>query len=47
MEVLRREGAHVDALRPDLIGLNLPKGGREVLARIKADTGLKTIPPSS
>ena len=47
MAVLRREGPHVDALRPDLIllDLNLPKmDGREVLARIKEDADLKTIP---
>jgi CheY-like chemotaxis protein len=44
---LRREGAHTDAVRPDLIllDLNLPrKDGRELLADIKADPGLKTIP---
>jgi two-component system, chemotaxis family, response regulator Rcp1 len=47
MDFLSREGAHADAPRPDLIllDLNLPKmDGREVLARIKQDEGLKTIP---
>jgi two-component system, chemotaxis family, response regulator Rcp1 len=47
MDFLRREGAHIDAPRPDLIllDLNLPKmDGREVLTRIKQDDGLKTIP---
>ena len=47
MTFLRREGAHVDAPRPDLIllDLNLPKmDGREVLAHIKEDASLKTIP---
>ena len=47
MEFLRREGAHALAPRPELIllDLNLPRmDGREVLARIKADDSLKTIP---
>ena len=44
---LRSEGAHAEAIRPDLIllDLNLPrKDGREVLAEVKADPDLKTIP---
>jgi CheY-like chemotaxis protein len=44
---LRREGVYSDAPRPDLIllDLNLPKmDGRQVLAIIKADPKLKTIP---
>ena len=47
MAFLRREGDHARAPRPDLIllDLNLPKmDGREVLANIKQDVGLKTIP---
>ena len=44
---LRREGAHADAARPDivLLDLNLPrKDGREVLAEIKEDQDLKKNP---
>jgi len=47
MAFLRHEGTHIDAPRPDLIllDLNLPKmDGRQVLARIKEDDNLKTIP---
>ena len=44
---LRHEGVHLHAPRPDLIllDLNLPRiDGREVLAQIKRDEDLKTIP---
>ncbi len=47
MAFLRRQGNHQGAPRPDfiLLDLNLPKmDGREVLANIKADESLKTIP---
>ena len=47
MSFLRREGTNVRAPRPDLIllDLNLPKmDGRQVLALIKEDNSLKTIP---
>lgn len=44
---LRREGKYADAVRPDLIllDLNLPrKSGREVLGEIKTDPALRHIP---
>lgn len=47
MSFLKHEGVHLQAPRPDLIllDLNLPKmDGREVLARIKQDDSLRTIP---
>lgn len=47
MAFLKREGEYASASRPDLIllDLNLPKkDGREVLAEIKEDPTLKTIP---
>jgi CheY-like chemotaxis protein len=47
VDFLRREGGHRDAPRPDLVllDLNLPRlDGREVLARIKSDPGLRSIP---
>jgi CheY-like chemotaxis protein len=44
---LRREGKYADAVRPDLIllDLNLPrKSGREVLEEVKGDPALRNIP---
>jgi two-component system, chemotaxis family, response regulator Rcp1 len=47
MAFLRKEGKYAKAPRPDLVllDLNLPKkDGRQVLAEIKNDDGLKRIP---
>ncbi len=47
MSFLKREGVNARVPRPDLIllDLNLPKmDGRQVLARIKDDNNLRTIP---
>jgi CheY-like chemotaxis protein len=44
---MRQEGVHAEAPRPDLVllDLNLPrKDGREVLAEVKSDSALRTIP---
>jgi len=44
---LRREGKYADAVRPDLVllDLNLPRrDGRQVLAEIKGDQDLRQIP---
>lgn len=47
LEFLHREGKYSDAVRPDLIllDLNLPrKDGHEFLAEVKADPGFRQIP---
>ena len=47
MDFLKKRGTFVGAPRPDfiLLDLNIPKmDGREVLAQIKKDNDLKTIP---
>ena len=47
MKFLHKEGEYANAVRPDLIllDLNLPKkDGREVLAEVKVDEDLKRIP---
>ena len=47
LQFLRREGEHAGAPRPGLVllDLNLPrKDGREVLAEIKSDQALRSIP---
>jgi chemotaxis family two-component system response regulator Rcp1 len=47
IEFLHRRGKYAQSTRPDLIllDLNLPKmGGRQVLAAVKADADLKSIP---
>ncbi len=47
MDYLRQQGGYEDAVRPDLIllDLNLPgMDGREILAEVKSDPELKRIP---
>ena len=46
-EFLKRRGPYVNAPRPDLLLLDLKLpglDGTEVLARLRADSGLKTLP---
>jgi chemotaxis family two-component system response regulator Rcp1 len=47
MAYLRKQGEYADAVRPDLIllDLNMPgKDGRQVLAEVKSDDDLRRIP---
>lgn len=47
MQILMQQGSHADDPRPDmvLLDLNLPrKSGREVLAAVKGDARLRSIP---
>jgi CheY-like chemotaxis protein len=47
LDYLRGAGGYADRIRPDLVllDLNLPrKDGREVLAEVKSDPDLRTIP---
>jgi chemotaxis family two-component system response regulator Rcp1 len=47
LEFLQKKGKHADAVRPDIIllDLNLPrKDGRELLEDIKSDPNLRSIP---
>lgn len=47
MQYLRQEGEYADALRPDIVLLDLEmprKGGKEVLAEIRDDEDLRTVP---